>query len=113
MSEASHKPFADDCWPDSRYEPSINPTTFFSEARVAVIDGVAHLVFCIEQPSTQGGTEFVVVARMMASFARAASVLSSIGCRLVHGTTLICPRASIAKRAKSDIDDSLPRSAPR
>jgi hypothetical protein len=81
----SNNPIADDSWPDSLYEPSINSTTFFSGARVAVVDGVAHLMFYIEQPTTQGGTEFVVVARMMAPMARATSVLASLAARLSHG----------------------------
>ena len=84
---ADNNPFVDDSWPDSLYEPTINSTTFFSGARVAVVDGVAHLMFYVEQPSTQGGTEFVVVARMMAPLARAAGVLGSVAGRLSSGGT--------------------------
>jgi hypothetical protein len=67
---ANNNIFADDSWPDSLFEPSINSTTFFSGVRVAVVDGIAHLMFYQEQPSTDGRTEFIVLARMMSPVAR-------------------------------------------
>jgi hypothetical protein len=62
--------------------------TFFTGVRVAVVDGVAHLLFYTEQPSASGGgSEFVVVSRLISPLARAKAALEDATGRLVYGAT--------------------------
>jgi hypothetical protein len=80
----SERPMAFD-WSDDveLLEQIVNPCVYFTGIRAAAVDGVADLMFYVEQPSTYGGgTECAVIARLMTPLARAKAVLDSAICRL-------------------------------
>ena len=72
-----------------------NATVFFTGVRVAVIDGAAHLLLYVEQPSMFKATEteLVIVARLMTTTNRAKTVLESAAARLALSTVDLSSRA--------------------
>lgn len=51
------------------FEPFFNSATYFSGIRMHLINGMTHLLFYSEQPSSDGSTEYVVVGRMVGTSA--------------------------------------------
>ena len=70
-------------------EPSLGASAFFTGIHPTVIDGIAHLVFYIEQPSTMGGVDYVVVARLVAPEMRAAACLTHAALHIAKGPASI------------------------
>jgi hypothetical protein len=62
---------------------------FFTGVRTVVIDGMAHMIFYVAQPSTNGDVEHIVVARLVAPEMRAAAVLTHAALRIAKGPTSI------------------------
>jgi hypothetical protein len=84
-------------WPDDveLTESMAFQTVFFTGVKVAVVDGAAHLLLYVEQPSSYktGETELVVVARLTTSMPRAKAVLESAAARLALSTVDLSSRA--------------------
>jgi hypothetical protein len=49
----------------SLIEPACNTGAYFSGVRMHIVNGMTHLLFYSEQPSTDGDIEYMVVARMV------------------------------------------------
>jgi hypothetical protein len=71
MSAIALQEITEDIPSDTRViEPFVNTAIFFSGIRMHVVNGMTHLPFYSEQPNTEGGIEFLVVARMVRTSAR-------------------------------------------
>src|SRR5947209_3361994 len=66
-------------------EFSINPTVYFTGVRTVIVDGAAHFLFYVEQPSTNGHPDFVVVARLVAPHGRAKLAIDAVAGKLAYG----------------------------
>lgn len=80
-------------------EPAVCVPTFFSGVDARVIDGIAHLLFFVEQPSCTGctgssETEYVIVARMAAPEMRATFCLANAATRIAKGPHAIERRSN-------------------
>jgi hypothetical protein len=60
------------------FEPNLTSPVLFSGVRAHVINGVAHLLFYVEQPDARGRVEYVVVDRMVAPVEVARAAMSSV-----------------------------------
>ena len=79
MTMVNQGDFAADEWPNGAdvIEPAVNQSVFFTGIRATAVNGVAHLILYVEQPSAHGGTEFVVIARLVTPLSRAKAILET------------------------------------
>ena len=62
-----------------------NAGAFFTGIRTVVIGGVAHLLFCAEQPGASGDVGYVIVGRLVAPEMRAAACLTQAALAIAKG----------------------------
>lgn len=81
MNAFDQSVFTTDDWPNGVdvVEPAVNQSVFFTGIRVAAVNGIAHLMLYTEQPDTHGGTEFVIIARLVTPLSRAKAILDAAG----------------------------------
>jgi hypothetical protein len=75
-------------------EPAANASAYFTDIRMHVVYGMAHLVFYREQAATDGSIEFLVVARIVgtsASFKGSLDRFAAQFRRPMSALTLGCP----------------------
>ena len=77
--------------PEGAYllESGANAACLFTGVRTTIIDGMAHLVFCTTQPSSDGSVEYMIVARLVAPELRAAACLTHAAMEIAKGPTAI------------------------
>lgn len=95
MNAINQGAFVEAEWPDDieLTELSVNPTSPFTGIRTAIIKGVAHLIFYVEQPSSlSGAPEFVVVGRFAAPLPHAKAILDAASVRLSRGVPELSAR---------------------
>jgi hypothetical protein len=70
-------------------EPGVNGSIFFTGIKAVVVNGTAHLLCYLEQPSAYRDVEYVVVARLVAAEAQAVASLTDAVMQIAKVPTAI------------------------
>ena len=86
---------ADTSEPTILMEQVVVMPTFFTGIRTYVVNGVAHLLFYAEHPTTAGDVEHVVVTRLLAPVAVAKAAVEQVAHSFRRPTSAYAPPGAL------------------